>query len=317
MSKPANTRLIGLFVMGAIALVVGLTLMFGGHSLFSNHKRYVAYFEGSVNGLNIGAAVKLKGVSIGRVTDIMVQYDMDLNRVFTPVITEIDLAKVMETFDSQPKRHQHPTLQELIDRGLRARLSVQSLVTNQLYVDINFLPDSTEHLVGDRSLGLPELPTIASSKDEIEKTLQQVAAEVRQIPIKETADAALFALQRVDQLLAKPETDATIENLNRTLLNLHQLIKHLDQKVDGLTADLGGAARQGQTLMRHLDERLPPLLVTSERTMGSLEMMTAPGSELSNTLKDLSDAARAIRTLTETLEHQPDSLVYGKSKREE
>ena len=254
MSKPANTRLIGLFVMGAIALVVGLTLMFGGHSLFSNQKRYVAYFEGSVNGLNIGAAVKLKGVSIGRVTDIMVQYDMDLNRVFTPVITEIDLEKVMETFDSQPKRHQHPTLQELIDRGLRARLSVQSLVTNQLYVDINFLPDSTEHLVGDRSLGLPELPTIASSKDEIEKTLQQVAAEVRQIPIKETADAAL---------LAKPETDATIENLNRTLLNLHQIIKHLDQKVDGLTADLGGAARQGQTLIKHLDERLPPLLVTS------------------------------------------------------
>ena len=316
MNQASHPKLVGLFVMGALALLVTLTLMFGGTDVLGHNKRFVAYFDGSVNGLNVGAAVKLKGVPIGRVIDVKVQYDLDKNRILTPVITEIDLNKVTETDARHLGKVVHPSLHELIDQGLRARLSVLSLVTGQLYVDINFLPDSKKNLIGDNSIGLPEIPTVASGKDELEKTVQHLATEVREIPLKEMADGALFAIQRMDQLLAKPETEASIENLNQTLANLHHLLKHLDQKLDGVTNDLSATAKQTQSLMKHLDEKLPALMATSEKTMASFDGVASPGSQLNETLRDLSEAARAVRGLAETLERQPDALLYGKSRKD-
>lgn len=330
MNTPADTRLIGLFVIGALALAVTLTLVFSGGYLSNEHK-YVAYFEGSVNGLNVGAMVKLKGVTIGRVSDVLVQYDMEENRVLTPVVTEIDLDKVMKTFGSSSSRHQHPGLQELIDRGLRARLSLQSLVTSQLYVDINFLPDRPGHFAGGKYLDLPEIPTVASSKDEIEKTLQQLATDVRDMPIKQTVEATLKTIQHVEHLLAKPETDATINNLNQTLADLSHLIRHLDTKVDSLSGDLDGTARQGQTLMKTLNARLPGLLNAAEQslsavttsfnsakgTLSAVESLAEPDAALNTALHDISDAARGVRTLAETLDRHPDMLLYGRKKQEQ
>jgi paraquat-inducible protein B len=340
MSKSANTRLIGLFVLGALALAVALTLIFGGGSYFGGARKYVAYFEGSVNGLNVGAPVKLKGVTIGRVSDILVQYDLEHNRVLTPVIAEIDLGKIFETRDSQPARVR-PTLDELVNKGLRARLSVQSLVTNQLYVDVNFLPDRPVRRVGSDNLGLPEIPTLPSSKDEIESTVQEVVKELREVPIKDTVEAALGSLRKVEQLLSAPETQASIGNLNRTLEDLQRLIRHVDGKVDGLSKGLEGTAKESQALLRTLNGRMGPLLDTTNKALGSVhetfsqaqgtlghvntavgsvnsavQGMTDPDSELSTALRDLSEAARSIRALAESLERNPDALIYGRDRRE-
>jgi paraquat-inducible protein B len=349
MNVSADNRLIGLFVLGGLLLAVILTLMFGGGHYFSKIQRYVVYFEGSVNGLNTGAPVKLKGVSIGRVNDVLVQYDLENNRVLTPVIAEIDLEKVMETYGADAEHHEHPSLQDLIDRGLRARLSLQSLVTNQLYVDIDFLPDRPGTLIGQKTLGLPEIPTVASSKDEIEKTVQKLTREVRDLPLKDTVEATLGAIRRVDHLLAKPETDASINNLNRTLQDLQQLLRHLDSKVDSMTGNLDQTNRDVQHLVRHLDStvgtlktsidgmvrdsrvlvshlnsRVPPLLDSAgdsfkqaQGTLLAIEDLTEPNSELSNVLRDMSEAARSIRRLADTLERNPDNLLYGRKKSEE
>lgn len=332
MSKPTNTRLIGLFVLGALALAVALTLIFGGGGYFGGARKYVAYFEGSVNGLNVGAPVKLKGVTIGRVSDVLVQYDLEHNRVQTPVVAEIDLGKVFETRDGQPARHR-PTLQELVDRGLRARLSVQSLVTNQLYVDVNFLPDKPVRLVGGQDLGLPEIPTLPSSKDEIENTVRDVVSEFRELPLKETVEALLGSLRKIEQLLSAPETQASIVNLNQALEDLRGLIRHVDTKVDGLSKGLEGTARESQVLLKTLNGRMGPLLDSTNKALGSVaetfahakgtlgtmndavEGMTDPDSELSTALRDLSEAARSVRALAESLERNPEALLYGRDSR--
>lgn len=343
MDNRLDVRIIGLFVLGGLALATVLVLMFGGGYYFSHVQRFVAYFPGSVNGLNSGAPVKLRGVSIGRVDNVLVQYDLDQNRVLTPVVLEIDLEKVMETRGQKPG-HAHPGLGELIERGLRAKLALQSLVTNQLYVDIDFLPGQPAVLVGQKSFRWPEIPTVTSSKDEIEKTVQQVVREVRELPLKDTVEAALGAIRRVDSLLAKPETDAAIVNLNRTLLDLQQLLRHVDGKVDNLsgnvdqtarearqlvkrldqsaatlTTAVDGLARDGRVLVNHLNAGVPDLLGNANdslkqarATLSTLEGMTQPDAELSTALRDMSEAARAIRRLADTLERHPDNLLYGR-----
>jgi paraquat-inducible protein B len=343
MSRPASPRLIGLFVLGALALAVALTLTFGGGSLFSGARKYVIYFDGSVNGLNVGAPVKLRGVGIGRVSDIRVQYDTEHSRVLTPVIADIDLGKIFETRDSQPVPHR-PTLDELVERGLRARLAMQSLVTSQLYVDVNFMPDKPVRLIGGEHLGLPEIPALPSSKDEIENTVQKLASDLRELPLKETVQATLNSLKKVEQLLSAPETQASVGNVNRTLEDLQKLIRHVDAKVDGLTKGIEGTAQESQALLKTLNGRMGPLLDTANKALGSIDAtfsqakgtlghvnntlgsvntavgtingtvadMADPDSQLNAAVRDLSDAARSIRNLADTLERHPDVLIYGR-----
>jgi paraquat-inducible protein B len=330
MKKPASPQLIGLFVLGALALAVILVLTFGGGHYFTRAQKYVAYFQGSVNGLNVGAMVKLKGVPIGRVTDILVQYDLEHNRVLTPVIAEINLGKVMDLRENHPAAHA-PTLQELIDRGLRARLSPQSLVTGQLYMDVNFYPERPVQLVGAANVGLPEIPTIPSGREEIEDTLQDALTEFRELPIKETFEATLRSVRHIEQLLAAPETRASIGNLNRTLEELRHLVNHVDGKVDGLARNLDGTVKDSHALMQTLNGRMAPLLAAMEKTLisatdtfaqakGALAAVEDYGdrdSELNSALRDVSEAARSVKVLADTLERNPEALLYGRKGREE
>jgi paraquat-inducible protein B len=329
MSKPADARLIGLFVLGGLALAAALVLIFGGGRYFTSAQKYVAYFHGSVNGLNVGAPVKLKGVGIGRVTDILVQYDMQNNRVLTPVIVQVDLRKLTDIRENHQPPHS-PTLPELIERGLRARLSMQSLVTSQLYVDVNFYPGRPVQLVGIPELGLPEIPTIPSGREEIENTIQDTLAEVRDLPIKETFDATLHSVRRLEQLLSKPEIETGIVNLNRTLEDLQHLIRHMDGKVDTLSRDLDDTVKDSRVLVRSLHERMLPLLDTAEKTLAALadtvtqakttlsavEGFGSSDSELNAALRDFSKAARSVRALADYLERNPEALIYGRRHEE-
>ena len=308
MNIAANPRIIGLFALGGIILTAVLLMMFGNGSILSSSERYVAYFDGSVNGLNVGASVKLKGVSIGRVSKVLVEYDEDNNRVLTPVVLEVDLRKVMDA------RKGHETapitsIEELVDKGLRARLGLQSLVTNQLYIEFDFLPEVPAQLLGSKTTQLPEIPTVGSNKDELEKTVQTVARKVKDLPIQETVDTTLALLQRVEALAEKPETSESIENLNKTLAEMKVLMKRLD-----------GVSVDGGILMKRLNQEVPPLLVTAgetlkqtRSTMSSVEDLTNPGSDLANALHELSLAAKSLRHLAESLERHPDQLLYGRS----
>ena len=329
MSKAPSTKLIGLFVLGAAALAIALVLIFGRANYFSHGRKYVAYFQGSVNGLNVGALVKLKGVPIGRVTDILVQYDMENNRVLTPVIAELDLGKVTDIREDHRASHA-PSLPELIDRGLRARLAQHSLVTGQLYVDVNFHPDRPVQLIGSESLGFPEIPTIPSGREEIEDTLQDAIAEFRQLPIRETFAATLGSVRRIESLLAKPETQASIDNLNKTLEDLRRLIGHLDSKIDGIAGSLDGTLREGQALARNLNSRVAPLSAATEQTLATVadafahaqgtlaavENFTDRGAALDSALREVAGAARSLRALADSLERNPEALIHGRKRGE-
>jgi len=166
MKSVAHPRLIGLFVLLGLGLWTVIIIMWGSGSYFSSLPRYVIYFEGSVNGLAPGSVVRLKGVTIGKVLQVKVSYNPDTNQLLTPVIAEMDFAKMVE---SQVKQNTSPDLKSLIQHGLRARLGVQSLVTNQLFVDLEFLPKTAPHAVGTLNSELPEIPTVTSTKEELEK----------------------------------------------------------------------------------------------------------------------------------------------------
>ncbi|NOQ98390.1 MAG: MCE family protein, partial [Calditrichae bacterium] len=172
MSDKPNTRLIGAFVVGAVALIVLVFLVFGSGKLFQETNKWVIFFHGNVNGLKVGAPVKVRGVEIGSVTNIRGLLDEKGNVHVEVIVETIDAA--LDAVKEWSERREEMSIEEFmawyIERGFRAQLQSQSIVTGQLYIMWDFFPDSPTILTG-LNTKYPEIPSVPTTTEELEKTL--------------------------------------------------------------------------------------------------------------------------------------------------
>ena len=153
MSKPANKTMIGAFVVGAVVLAVAAIVLFGSGKFFQKTEPWLTFFHGSVKGLNVGSPVVFRGVQIGQVTDIIVGFDASKLEVLIPVFFEVDPEKFKD-IGSPAETEELEMHKALIDRGMRTQLQIQSLVTGQLLINVDFYPDTPANLIGiDRFRG--------------------------------------------------------------------------------------------------------------------------------------------------------------------
>jgi paraquat-inducible protein B len=337
MSKQANTKLIGGFVIGAVVLLIAGILLFGSGKLFSHQKKFVLFFEDSVKGLNIGSQVDFRGVNIGTVTDIKIVLNKKDLSLRIPVFIEIEPKRI--TFDGTEseltklaartgKEKIETFSQLLISRGLKAQLSMQSYVTGQLGIHLDFYPDKDTKLVGAEP-SYTEIPTTESSLSALSKTLEN-------IPIAEIADKVEKTLDGIEKLVNSPDLQETLVSLHQTIEQAHAFVRALDSQVMPLAAStrltlseakkLFGNAAQ---LAHNLDVAIPPLIASLEGTSeaASVTMKDANKAmegfaganspvrfELIKTLNELSAAARSFRVFAEYMQNHPEALIRGKGK---
>jgi paraquat-inducible protein B len=328
MSKKANPTLIGGFILGALTLLV-LGVLFFARGSFSNTAKHIIYFDGSINGLNIGAPVKLKGVAVGKVTDILVMFDGERSKIITPVLVEFEPGKIFDMeghpMDSATSRD----LQKLIAQGLRAQLQIQSLVTGQLFVEINFYPETAIKLAAGDNPPYPEIPSIPSPKEQLENTIDEVVSRVRKMPIQETFEALLHSILALEQLIKSPEVSASLTTLEHTLHDTQALIHNLDSKVAPLADDLHGTLKESRMLLESINRHTPQVMLSAKEamqsttgtmnqaktTLATLDQAAGQNAAFDIVLKDLSSAAKSLRVLADYLERHPDALLYGKLPR--
>lgn len=201
MSKKANKTLIGAFVVGAVILLIMSLIVFSSGKLFRRKNIYVLFFEGSIKGLAVGAPVTFKGVKIGEVKDIRLVYDPTSRFAFIPVIIETrpDLIK------GTPAKHSRDNFKFLVENGLRAQLDMQSLLTGQLVVALDFFPDKPARILGLMK-EYPEIPTVPSllgalQKDLSDIRLKEIAFDLQEsmhslnIVLKESRETVIFDVE--------------------------------------------------------------------------------------------------------------------------
>jgi paraquat-inducible protein B len=334
MSKQANTKLIGAFVIGAVGLVILGTLLFGSGRLFSHQRKFVLFFEDSVKGLIIGSPVDFRGVNIGKVTDIRIVLQKEDLSLLIPVLIVIEPNRIAFDITESERRKLVETkgteafVQLMIDRGLRAQLSTQSFVTGQLGIHLDFFPDRPLKLAGAEP-SYTEIPTTESSLSALSKTLGN-------IPLAEIADKLEKTLDGIEKLVNSPDFKATLDSLHQTVDQAHAFLQDLDSQVKPLATStqltLSGAKKlfeNAAQLARNLDSRIPPLIASLEDTSKAagatmkgvnkeIEGFTGANSpvrsELIKTLNEISTAARSFRVLAEYLENHPEALIKGKGK---
>src|SRR5258706_4541780 len=140
MSQKANPTSIGLFFLLGLALGIAALVAFSSRSLFHPQQKAILYFNASLKGLNPGAPVKFRGVTIGSVIDILIRHNQASNDFSMPVVIAIDKKMAQTKSDEQLSIGNQKNLDELIDQNLRGRLDSESLVTGVLYIGLDIVP---------------------------------------------------------------------------------------------------------------------------------------------------------------------------------
>src|SRR4029077_13141467 len=230
MNKKMSPAVIGAFVLGAVALIIIAILVFGSGRLFRQTRTFVLYFDNSVNGLRVGAPVKLKGVEIGSVKDIRLLVGQGTASDKIPVIIEIDLKKLTRRGAGTTAAVVPEAMQKVIvDRGLRGQLEMESLVTGLLYVALDFFPGTPINFVqkpgGDYDY--PESPTLPTTLEQAKGALTRVISKLEDIDFKEL-DANLQAtLKGLNRTVNSPEIESVLRSLARVMPKVDEAVVNI------------------------------------------------------------------------------------------
>ena len=331
MSKPVNPYTIGAFLVGSLALLIVAILIFGGGQMLKTKSEYVIYFDGALNGLNVGAPVKLQGVQIGAVKEISLELDQKATRISKPVVIEIDPAVLLDSSGhplqaAATLNERQENAKRLIDAGLKAQLQTQSLLTGLLYVEVNFHRDKPLKLTGLNYKDLPELPSIPSTEEQLKNAADEILTKIRQLPIEDIAKDLAATLQVVREIATSDELKKNRAALAKTLDETEKLVTNLNRNLVPLVNNMNGTMTDTRVMVQQFTRDMRPVLISTEKTLstankvllesnhtlGSVEAIAAPDAPLWQSLESLRDAAQSTKDLTDYLERHPDSIIYGK-----
>jgi paraquat-inducible protein B len=322
MSKAANKTVIGAFVLGAVVLAVAAVLIFGSGKFLTKRLTYELYFEGSVQGLDIGSPVIFRGVKIGSVTDIALEFQPSQLEFYVPVTIEVEPDKINSLGPAERKGQK---VKGLIDKGLRGQLQTMSLVTGQLAVSLDFFPEKPVQYAGLRTK-YPEIPTVPTKLAALTKTLQD-------LPIQQLFARMDSALESINKLVSSDSAQSSMKSLDQALVQARALMKNLDSRIGPLIASLQNTSEGINSATTKLnvalsgDKGLPvqvqltleaarKALAQAEQTFASVQEVTQQNStmgyELGTAMGEMSKSMRSVRALTDYLERHPEAILWGK-----
>lgn len=229
MSQKANPRQIGTFVIAALAVFIGTFLLINKDKFFSESSKSVLYFDGSVKGLNVGSPVVFNGVPVGRVVGISLVTNIQDMNIRIPVYIEADEDSfIVLNKDGHRSGNREELMEKLIQKGLRAKLITQSVLTGQMMIDLSFYPNSPLILHGNTKF--PEIPTLPSTIEELSKTFQDM-------PIRQTIARFNSSLEQFDRFMAllNKEAPRIVKDAGEVATTLAKTSKKADKTMDSFS----------------------------------------------------------------------------------
>lgn len=262
---------------------------------FAWNLRYLAYFKGSVRGLSAGAPVEFRGVRVGSVERIYLEEDPENASLRIAVQLNIQPERVTTREDNN--RGAATEIAELVRHGLRAQLRTGSLLTGQRFVALDMHPDTdpAKILSGGK---YPILPTIPETLEAITARVSSLLDKFDKLPLQQIATELEGGLAGINTLVNSDDMKQAIADFSKTMAQVEQLSKKLNTQT---VPNANHTLRQASSALKSAED------VISQDSPLHHEILKA--------LKDLSAAARSIRSMAEYLERHPDSLLRGKSSR--
>lgn len=298
MAAPTNHWKLGLFVVVGFAAALLAVVIFGAASMRKETVHYHTYFNESVQGLDVGSPVKFRGVTIGHVSAIEIAPDHRL----VDVVEEIDVADIkrLGLLETGHGRTGKPKF--AIPPDLRAQLGSQG-ITGVKFVSIDFFdeksnpPPSLPFAPAERYI--PAAPSMMKNlEDTITKAMER---------LPEMVDAVVMIMGRVNGLLATLEKEDVSHKAASALAHADQVMTAMHTAI--LRLDRANIGEKAAGTIDELKVAVTKMNKVLDRFEGG-----AMAADVDATLRDVSEAAEAIRKLAETLERDPDMLLKGRAK---
>jgi paraquat-inducible protein B len=313
--RRASPTLIGVFVLGAVALALAGLVIFGSGKLFRSTERFVAVFSGSVNGLSVGAPVKFRGVQIGSVKQILLSLpQIQLPELRIPVLFDVDRDTTLK-LGAMVNPADPAAIAVLIEQGLRAQLQLESIVTGVLFVELDLFPNTPANFYLPKESGYLEIPTQPTPLQEAAQTAADVMAKLRDADIDGLVNAVRDAARGVDELADSPDLHQALVSIRDTLATARDTLVDLKPRIGPLAGRLDGGVTRLEATLQRLDQTLGSV----QTSLGSFDTLVDPRAplvyQLTATLADLSEAARSVRQFADYLDRNPNALFTGRPAR--
>ncbi|MGA2548621.1 MAG: MlaD family protein [Burkholderiaceae bacterium] len=241
----------------------------------------LAYFTESVRGLSVGAPVDFRGVTIGEVKSIDVQFEAEQARARFAVVLSLYVDRLSaEPRPSGKRAVEHAELlEQAIAHGLKAQLRTANLLTGQRFVALDFFPSVATSAA--KFVAIPgEIPTVPGGLEDLQLALTELAKKVDKVPF---------------EAIAK-DLRQTMASLQRTLNDTDLLMQQLHGQVAPQLTDLLGEAKRAMGSANELLSRDAPAQ-----------------QDLREALRELSRSAESLRELTDMLQRHPEVLLRGRA----
>jgi paraquat-inducible protein B len=264
---------------------------------------FLIYFDGSVGGLESGAPVEWRGIKVGQVTDVRLQYDAAQNRMRIPVAIELEPQRI-ELVGTDRTFGTGGYMAAFVRRGLRAQLKNGNLLTGQMVVILDIYPDEAPATLGEGDR-YPVIPAIPGQFDSVMRSASAILDKISALPVEQLVDQTNATLKSLQSLAASPEITESLRSLAGALSSTQQLLNQAN-------TNLGPALQQ-----------LPPLMATAQQAVRRLGgTLGADGygansgfkRDLTRLMGQVEDTLRSIRVLTDYLEQHPEALIQGKTQ---
>jgi len=321
MSKKANPTVIGLFMVIGLALAVGALLLFSSSRLFTSTQECVVYFDSSLNGLSEGAPVKYRGVTVGSVKSVRLRLNQATNDFSMPVIIEIQDNLLRARLGEDVSLKDVNQVAADVERGLRATLETESLLTGVLYVNLETIPGSPPPRYHQIKPVYPEIPSepqkiqqliknlarldINGLEEKISTLTTNLSATLNSLNAREMSQQITNLLASLNRLVALPDLTNTLAALPGTLAQYRLLAEKLNHRVDPLADEVTNTLAQAAAALSQL-----------RGGAQNLRSMLAPDAplrgDLSLALEELASAAQSISALADFLRAHPNALLTGR-----
>lgn len=263
---------------------------------YTKSQMYVMYFDGaSLKGLQKGSPVEFRGINVGKVIDVALRLDHETLEVRAPVLIELHPESIIPTDEATDPEQ---VVKAWIERGLRAQLATANLVTGQRYVDLKFV-DKPAPVANVQNTGsVTVFPTVPPTMDRLADSATQTLEKIANMPLLEISQELHKSLLSLNGILNQKDKDSVLSNLNSTMKNVSSVSRQIDKTLPKFS--------------KSIDESLKRLNQTLENTSAVVSKDSRLIRDLRDLLKSLNDASRSFESLTNYLERNPSTLLYGK-----
>jgi len=333
MSQKASPTLIGVFTLIGLILAGAAIVLLGAGKFFKNTHSVLLYFDKSANGLQVGSDVRFGGVRIGSVKSISVLVDREENRKVIPVVVELgekELGLISTEAGGGIDFSTAEGVAKAVSEGLRAGMVQQSLLTGQLYIEFDIVPDTPGFIYHSRSdPPYPVIPTIGTGMDalisgisdglkkfnaldldsvatELRDVLAAAKSQIAELKVKEINENVLAITGDIRKFTGNEKLTSAVENLDAAIRQIDELATKANKGIDPLLTELSAVIAKTDAGIANID--------AAAKDIAQLSSPRSPVIlRLQNVLQETERASRALKELSNDLKRNPKALISGKA----